>query len=222
MSITGQDIIDEARAKSDLRKSQYYRDDPHLIGFANDAFRELYKIFVASKEGYFFSTTTLALTNNAATLPADFYKELLLSCGAAPNEQEIFRLKSYSRRLCDHGFWIANNTLTIYPTNVAVPFQPVTFDYVPTCPAITQTTTIPAVFEAHNEFLVEHVTIKIMQGRRQEEAAVPHVARLAELTIEAKQTSKGRTSGPHVPAIPVREQNRYRRNTWNPYRYGNY
>ncbi len=203
MAILASDIIAFARTTSDLKLSRFLLDDPDLLGFLNDLISELYDMFVIDREGYFQSTATLTVTNNAATLPADFYKEISLWSGTATSPCPIDMLDSYEDRFTESGAWISANNVTFYPVSHAVQ-QPVQLDYIPSCPVLTTATAIPQAMERFAEWLKVGLTIKIKSARNQEYAGFQKT--FERLTQRIVKMTKSRRSPTRTPAIPESEK----------------
>jgi hypothetical protein len=204
VAILTSDIIAFARTTSDLKLSRFLLDDPDLLGFLNDLIAELYDMFVIEKEGYFQSSATLAFTNNVATLPADFYKEISIWSGSASNPIPLPMLKTYGDRFFECGAWISAESITFYPTNQAPPL-PVTLDYVPICPVLTIGQAIPTELEKFVEWLKVGVTLKIKQAR--DKPAGDTQKTFERLTARITKMTTARKASPRVPAIPASEKN---------------
>lgn len=203
MAILASDIITFARTTSDLKLSRFLLDDPDLLGFLNDSVSELYDMFVIDREGYFQNTSTLTITNNVATLPTDFYKEISLWSGSAASPCPIDMLDSYEDRFTECGAWISSTNVTFYPISHAVQ-QPVQLDYIPNCPVLLIGTAIPAAFEKFQEWLKIGLTIKIKSARDQEYTNFQKT--FDRLTNRIVKMTKSRRSPTRTPAIPDSEK----------------
>lgn len=217
MAVTTTELVAEVRTTSDLQQSRFCTDAEILL-MVNEVLAELYDDLVMAREGYFQTSVTLTLASNASNLPTDFYKELSVSSGTAPNLVEILPLESYRDRMNCIGprYWIASRVLTVYPLNVS-PLLPVTLDYVPNCPVLADATNIPVDIERFREYLAVGASVKVKAKRKQD--ATDLLNRQGQLKARIIQSVTARTAGPKKVPMPAREQNRY---GWFNNRYNRY
>lgn len=100
MAVETQEMIDEVRLLSNLRRSTYFTD-AEILKFLNDGIDELRDMIVAAYEHYFVKTFDFTLTGDTAQvdLPADFYKAnvLVIDPGLA-TERRIPQVSNYLER----------------------------------------------------------------------------------------------------------------------------
>ncbi len=204
MSITGQNLVDEIRSTSDLQRSQFCTDDELLL-MTNEALSELFDLLVMTRDGYFKTSATLALTGSPAqaNLPTDFYKELLVTAGTGAGLFEILPLESYRDRLncTEPRYHISSRVITVYPISMV---QPVTIEYVPNCPVLELADPMPVDMERFREYVAVCASIKVKAKRKQD--ANDLVGRLGQLRARVVTSVTGRNAGPKKVPMPQREQ----------------
>lgn len=215
MSVTTSELVAEIRTTSNLQASRFC-SDPELLLMANEVMAELFDDLVMAREGYFQTSATLTLVNNASNLPTDFYKEVGLFGGQYPNQYEILPLESYRDRLnCDTPkYWIASRVITVYPL---APVGPITLDYVPNCPVLADAENIPVELERFREYMAVGASIKVKAKRKQDSSDL--MKRLGQIKARIIQSVTARKPGPKKVPMPAREQNRY---GWFNNRYNRY
>lgn len=74
-TVTIANIIERARAKADMRHSNFISPS-EALDMVNEAYCELYDMLVQAFQNYYATTSTLSLTSGTVSysLPADFYK----------------------------------------------------------------------------------------------------------------------------------------------------
>lgn len=218
MAVTGTELVAEIRTTSDLQASRFCTD-AELLLMANEVLAELYDVLVMSREGYFQTSATLTLTNNASNLPADFYKELAVTTGTAPNLTNVPPLESLADRVNVQGprYWIGSRVITFYPVNV-VPPGPVTLDYVPNCPVLVAADAMPVDMERFREYIAVGAAIKVKTKRAQDASLL--IGRLGLLRSRIIAAVTGRKAGPKKVPMPLKEQGY--RNAWFGNRYNRF
>ena len=218
MAVTGAELVAEIRTTSDLQASRFCTD-AELLLMANEVLAELYDTLVMAREGYFQTSATLTLVNNASNLPTDFYKELAVTSGTAPVLANIPPLESLNDRVNANGpaYWIGSRVITFYPVNV-VPPSPVTLDYVPNCPVLLTGDNMPVDMERFREYVVVGASIKVKTKRSQDASLL--IGRLGMLKTRITAAVTGRKAGPKKVPMPLKEQGY--RNGWFNNRYNRF
>lgn len=218
MAILGSDLVAEIRTTSDLQASRFC-SDAELLLMANEVMAELYDDLVMAREGYFQTSTVLTLVANASNLPGDFYKEIAVSSGTAPNDTNIPPLESFNDRNACLGpmYWLASRVITIYPTNIPPP-APVVLHYVPNCPVLALSDAMPVDMERYREYIVVGASVKVKTKRAQDASLL--VGRMGVLHTRIIKSVTGRKAGPKKVPMPKSEQNY--RSGWFDRRYGRY
>lgn len=204
MPVTTTQLVAEIRTTSDLQASRFCTD-PELLLMANEVLADLYDKLVSAREGYFQTSTPLTLVSNSSNLPEDFYKEIGLTGGTAPNLYNILPLESFNDRIFVDGlrYWIASRVITIYPITIA-PVAPVTLTYVPNCPVLADAANIPVDLERFRRYIAVGASIIVKAKRNQPSTDL--LRQMAILDARVTNMATGRKAGPKIVAMPASEQ----------------
>lgn len=134
MTVTVQQIVDQVRILSDLKRNLYY-SDTDISEFIDDAGKELADIFIDAQEHYFQSHVDFTLAGgqgaNTLTLPDDFQKaDILLRDPTTDQPSRVPKLGSELERTAalssaylyagaGRRYFIADQTLELLPPSMA-------------------------------------------------------------------------------------------------------
>lgn len=101
-------LAQSARLKADMEHSQFVKN-PELFEYINDAYLELYDLFVQAFQDYFiYQTAPTTIVNTSVNVPVDFYKLRAV---------DLYIDQYKSKTLKQHSFQERNQTNYITPNS---------------------------------------------------------------------------------------------------------
>lgn len=189
MSVTIDQIVQAGLEMADVEKSNNFSTQEKLDR-ANGAIRDVFDFIVACWQDYFALSAPLTLTSTntidlATVVPAvassatgatiaGIYKELGLTRTQDGFPETIDPLPGYQARNDVRGdgkrrYWLMAQTLSVWPQfNGMNHAGTYVLDYIPQCPTLVTTNTIPAEMERWQDLVSIRAALRFMSKRRQD------------------------------------------------------